>query len=427
MVLEASSMSDAYDATPDTPDPYENTTPTISPESLISEIQNSRLPRPAPVVGALFGFTPSYTSTLVASRLEFLQSLLGRNATFQERQAMLFHESKGVMYMSYGIPAVCGIGLYRAYQTRETYRWPFYGSLKSETGWFDGERIRIMGRTIFEGDAARRIMHLHRASGYLSLAYFFGGLTVMSFATTVTGVGQLQDPRLKDFQQAIKTNAKVRMGETDAMKQPKNQTAKDPTGQGNTSMTDLWTRHRKGIGAKDTGVVDDDASPSAGTEGFFGGDAERLAGSNVGIMSDAQMRTQEVRQQVSPERSPTENRATTFQLDKVAKQPDSFDGSMDDASPTAQASASENQGGSTWDRIRQNAQADTPGIGRRAHRWDALQKEQQQGSTTGDSFTFSSTDEDRQLAKNEAQDEFDARVEKERQGGNFNENGRKRW
>lgn len=47
----------------------------------------------------------------------------------------------------------------------------------------------------------------------------------------------------------------------------------------------------------------------------------------------------------------------------------------------------------------------------------------------GDSFTFSKTEEERNLAQIEAQKEFDARVEKERRGGDFSSgNGdQKRW
>jgi hypothetical protein len=45
-----------------------------------------------------------------------------------------------------------------------------------------------------------------------------------------------------------------------------------------------------------------------------------------------------------------------------------------------------------------------------------------------DSFSFSQGEEDKQLAKTEAQKEFDARLERERSGKDFDEgSGRKRW
>ncbi|KAI4250925.1 MAG: hypothetical protein LQ352_005175 [Teloschistes flavicans] len=423
MVLETSSMTDSFDTIPDTPDPYDSNTPTISTESLKSEIERFQGPRPAPIVGPLFGFTSSHRAKFFAARLELFRQTVGRNASDQERQAMLFHQSKSVRYMSYGLPITCGMGLYRAWRTRDTYRIPVYGSAISTSGWFDGKRLRIMGQTILQGDSARRFVHLSRTSIYFGYAYVLGSLLVESFAVTSMSVGELLDPRLKDYQDALKAKREVDSKRPQAQSKPR-----DPTGQGDTSMTELWTKHRRGIGAKDIGTVDDDASPSAGTEDFYGTDAESSSGgSNMGIMSDAQMRTQERRQQVSSERSPTENRAATFQMDKVARQPDGFGDDADDASPTAQSKTPESRSGSAWDRIRKQAQTGSPGTGPRGQRWDALQKEQQRGSTTGDSFTFSSTDQDRELAKNEAQDEFDARVEKERQGGSFDDRRGKRW
>lgn len=412
MVLEAASMSESYDASPDTPDPYETNAQTTS---LISEIERSRLPRPLPILGSLFGFNQSRIAELAGARLKLFPQLLGRDATQQERQAILYHESKGVAYVSYGMPLFCAWGLYRAYETRESYRWPLYGSSKSSDGWWNGERIRIMGRNILAGDTARMFVHANRAAAYTIWAYAIGGIFIASFAATVYTVGELRDPRLKDFNQARRAKSKLEWGETEPMKR-----SKDPTGQGNTSMTDLWTRHRKDIGAMD------DASPSAGSEDY-GGEAERLGGGNTGLLSDAQMRTQETRQQASPRDSPTENRSSTFQMDKVARQPSSFDDSFGDASASTESNTGRIQGGSAWDRIRrqaQNTSAESPSKGQS---WSAIQKEQQQGATTGDSFTFSSSDEDRHLAKGEAQDEFDARVERERQGGSFNESRGKRW
>jgi hypothetical protein len=44
----------------------------------------------------------------------------------------------------------------------------------------------------------------------------------------------------------------------------------------------------------------------------------------------------------------------------------------------------------------------------------------------GDSYSFSNSDEERQLAKTEAQKEFDARIERERQGRDFDDRGRRR-
>ncbi|KAL8706479.1 MAG: hypothetical protein Q9201_000462 [Fulgogasparrea decipioides] len=413
MVLDASSMSDSYDASPDTPDPYDTSTST---SSVTSDQERAQLPQPFPVIGPLFGYTEAYMSRLVASRLNYHAQALGRNPTQRERQAILYYSYKGLAYASYGMPVFVTLGLFRAYETREVYRWPLNGTSKTPDGWWDGERLRIMGKKVAEGSSARKIMHAGRAFAYGGFGYFLGRLFVTSFAATVVSVGELKDPRLRDFQQAVRTRSKLQRGDTDALKQ-----SKDSTGKGNISDYELLKQEQQ-IVEKSIGSV----SLGAGA-GRYGVDAERSGGSNTGIMSDAQMQTQETRQQVSPGDSPTENRASTFQMDKVARQPNSFEDSFDDASPMAQSHAGGDQGGSAWDRIRRQAQTSSAGIKPEGQSWKAIQREQRQGSTTGDSFNFSSTDEERQLARDEAQSEFDARVERERQGGSFNENGGKRW
>ena len=75
-------------------------------------------------------------------------------------------------------------------------------------------------------------------------------------------------------------------------------------------------------------------------------------------------------------------------------------------------STSSNPGESTWDRIRRiqhQEQSQSSAIGVPA-------AENPPRVPKSDSFTFSSTDRDRQLAQEEAQREFDARLEKERRG-----------
>ena len=111
----------------------------------------------------------------------------------------------------------------------------------------------------------------------------------------------------------------------------------------------------------------------------------------------------------------------------ATKQPPPYD----DASPTGGSfplNEDKNSGGSTWDRIRRNAASGQAQPDQRSHHNTArpIQREQSESSTLGDSFSFSSTDEERQLAKTEAQREFDDRLERERKGGDFEDRG-KRW
>ncbi|KAL8935445.1 MAG: hypothetical protein Q9211_004699 [Gyalolechia sp. 1 TL-2023] len=413
MVLETAAMSNSFDAFPDSQDPYGN-----DPQSstTYTTVDRTQLPKPFPIFGRLFGFTEATMSALTARRLQSQSSLLGRSLTLQESQAITYHSYRNMAIQSYGLPMAFGFGVYRAYKTRENYRFPFYGPLKTANGWWDGERIRIMGTDVLQGPIARRLLHIGRGSTYIIFALLIGGGLVTSYSTTVTLVGEMRDPRLKDIQQTRMDRGKRLMKEAAAEQQPK-----DPMGQGNTNAGDLWKQHRGHIGAQD-----DDASPSAGL-GYYGGHGETDGGTDIGLLSDTQIRTQESRQQASSRETRTENRASTFQIGKVERQPVVFGDGFDDASPTARSGTEDSQSGSAWDRIRRNAQKQGPGAEDGSRGWDSIRKEQQVGSTTGDSFTFSSADQERQLAKDEAQKEFDARVERERQGGSFNENRARKW
>ena len=307
---------------------------------------------------------------------------------------------------------------------------------------------------MFSGDKARLLVHGLRGTAYGGLAYLVGGMTAASFATTVANVGELTDPRLREFQNAVVQRRKT---ERERSAKPMGQVqGRDVTGQGEKSAVELWTKHRKGIGAND---VDDDASPSAGSDGFMSGGNERLGGSaNTDFLDDAQMQTPETGQQVEPRNSPTDNRSSTFQRDKVANQPSGFDDSfsgLDDDSSGAIPGGNQ-RGGSAWDRIRQKAHSSPQGTssqsngqksswntvqkevqssGQQTRSWNEIQKDgrreggrwedRRRGDAAGDGFSFSSRDEERQLAKEEAQEAFDRRVERERQGGSFDEG--RRW
>jgi hypothetical protein len=108
---------------------------------------------------------------------------------------------------------------------------------------------------------------------------------------------------------------------------------------------------------------------------------------------------------------------------------------FDDASPSQQPPPPDDStpSESTWDRVRRlaNEQSQNPPSVSSQDSWGrppVIQRGRNDSSSASDaedSFAFSTADEERQLAKSEAQKEFDARIERERQGGDFDE--KKRW
>ena len=130
-------------------------------------------------------------------------------------------------------------------------------------------------------------------------------------------------------------------------------------------------------------------------------------------------------------------------MDKEAQ---SFDDSFDEASTTVRRGMEDTVavGESAWDRIRRQAsgqpagnrgsnwpagqEQQAPRPGQRAWRRDS-QRHPRERPETGDSISYSKSEEERQLARAEAQKEFDDRVEQERRSGDFSsDNGdQKRW
>ena len=111
----------------------------------------------------------------------------------------------------------------------------------------------------------------------------------------------------------------------------------------------------------------------------------------------------------------------------------------DDASPTgglfqdevnnpqSQPQSQARPGESSWDRLRRgggSAPLQKPPQ-QQSRRAEPDRREQRDGSTLGDSYTFIEGDEERARERERAQQEFDARLERERQGRDFSDETKK--
>jgi hypothetical protein len=245
---------------------------------------------------------------------------------------------------------------------------------------------------------------------------FFG-----SYAVSLSLAGRAMDPRLKDFSERLKQLQKEGVKPQDIRRQQDvNGTTQEETFEQRRQRFGVQAKSREGQAqnrgsqAQQSSTQSwDDASP---TGGAFSSDYAD-ASSDTGVMDDAQMIQQQTRQQADAQSSSAENRASTFDLNKAAPQRPS---AGRQAANQGEGAAEAPQSGSSWERLRQQAatRSGPSAGGSRAAR--GKQSEE-------DSFSFSQGDEDRQLAKAEAQKEFDARLERERSGKDFEGNGGKRW
>ncbi|MCJ1427899.1 hypothetical protein MMC29_005805 [Sticta canariensis] len=422
MVLDEQSTSVHFE-----PDP----TPSSSPDpysSADSGIDFSQLP-----YGFFFSFPPYRNDrwkNFILKVLPQQAATIRRPLTPDESQALAYHYANGFATSTWNLPMGCLIGAYRSYATRENYRFPFYGPLKREGGWFDGERIRIRGTDLLRGGSARLLVNAFRFTSYAVIA---SGVTLVAttfYGMFVASAGLANDPRLKDFNADVKAFLQA--------KQPVRQV--DHTGQGSRSTSEVSKeQRRKTIGevwkeAKEAEQREkasgDEGSSLAGRDGteYAGNTRIVEVGDDGGTRSGAPTRPQETGRQPVLRGSSWSNR-TAAQREPTGFTDDSYDHGHD-PSPSTESDWSQeaSEGGSAWERIRRgagsSATADS-GTGRRGRGAAGWQRQREQregsGSMDGDDFTFSDTEAERSYAREEAQRDFDARVEKERQGGDFSE------
>jgi hypothetical protein len=390
MVLDDATAS-APDSFADDPYPSDNdlysTKPSSNGRNTLT-IDMGSLPHPMPIIGPLIGYSEQSIANGIRENLSALQHTLKRPLTQEEAPVLAYYFAKAKATASYG--AVLGMlgGAARCYQTADIFRFPFWRPKPEK---FDPNVFLA-----FKGQRARLAWHVARFWPYVILGQLIGTLLGSNYGMTVAAVGMQRDKRLTNFNEDMKKAIRGMRGNSPL-----------PGGR-----TPAPTQDHSSSPWPSRNTTDDDMSPTAGNDSWSG---SADGSTDTGAISDSQRR--------ALERSSEFNRNTRG----VTKQPPPYD----DASPTGglfPLNEDKNSVGSAWDRIRRNAASGQAQPDQRSHPNTArpTQKEQSESSTLGDSFSFSSTDEERQLAKAEAQREFDDRLERERKGGDFDDRG-KRW
>lgn len=423
MVLENASdiSSNGYsdDAPVSDSDPYSSSG---TPKKNIL-IDTSNFPQPMPILGGWFGYNTKFLSKLVGARIQYATKILQRPPSEDEVNAMAYWTAKNMSIASYGGPLGVAAGSWRAYSSAGTFRFPFYSPNLEQ---FNSLVYPIQRAAIFTGARAVLAWHATRFVAYAVMGSFFGRMFSTSYALSVSSVGEYTDPRLKEYIQALRKSSPIVQNRLP--NQPKQ------------TRTAEAAQHEDGSPQwRDI----KDPEPDEGRS-----DGSTISGT---APPNAKIRPQETRRM--PSRAPMQEAVESYQMRKRIQ--DSDDG-FDDASPTG-GRGMEDTGagaGSAWDRVRQGSSSQPAGTrgsswptqqGQQPtrpaqsawqrggdvsrHREHASQRKSEDEASSEDSFSFSKTDEERQLAREEAQREFDARVERERSGGDFSSDssGQKRW
>ncbi|KAI8941342.1 hypothetical protein NX059_002567 [Plenodomus lindquistii] len=424
MVLEDVN-NNAPDSFSDNPYPSSNDPYASASAPSGERFDASSLPQPLPVLGPFMGFSKDVVRFKVETTLKFAESKLGRALYPDESQALALHIYQLEQTKSYYAAAGFAAGAYRCWSTAAEFRYPFYKP-KLET--IDRNKFGVV-----KGPMANFARHAWRFSLYAMVAGQMGSIIGQLIAQPLAAARTAQDPRLEQFatelkaasqteqQRTSQTGREIEQRRRQFEEQIKNRSGGGPSPQAS------WGRQPA---AKREAPVDD-MSPTAGSEAW--GSQSPASESWETFSNDTSQPTPQ-RQQRPPSTDNWNPRPQSNRQSQGSSLP--FD---DDASPTgglfqdefsnsqSQAQSQSKPGESSWDRLRRGG-APVPGQSARplSRRPEPERREQREGSTLGDSYTFVEGDEERKRAKEQAQQEFDARLERERQGRDFSDD-EKKW
>jgi hypothetical protein len=382
MVLEeVKSEPDGFSDSP----PSSDNDPYSSPESgpgIDYHINSETLPQPM----ALFRGRASYNAFFNAQltrRIHNAATRLGRPPTQEEVDSLAYWTAKQLSLISYGPPIGYAGGLWRAYATRKTFRFPFY------TPKFEHKGLAWPSSTIkiLSGSMAVKAWHGTRAAAYFMLGRYLGLVLATYYSLNVVGFGERLDPRLKEYVQAVDREVKAVRGQFPSTRSISKEPPRNPT------MP--WPEQSREPQPNQA----EDSPDSPQTEGqLWGFDTDYDGNSpadgkrteNIGTTEGSAW--ERLRQQGTSQAG--KNHGSGW-----------LSGRGQQSSPPRQSELSRNRSPSQQD---PNSQGD---------------------SAAEESFAFPKSEEERQLAKEEAQKDFDSRVEQERKGGHF-DSGKgyaKRW
>ncbi|KAM4063049.1 hypothetical protein HRG_010389 [Hirsutella rhossiliensis] len=303
---------------------------------------------------------------------------LGRHFTDTEMRAFTEHLlssiNTGLAYR-WGITGLAALLTFRG---RKTFRFPFF---KPRTG---GALDPFTG-----GAQVRAMWHLARFGAYYTACL----LTLTPIAEAYNSMSWLasmkKDPRLADVMRESAAKGSHIFGNNAATPQPANPT--------------------------------DEQAPSWPSQRSPGGTTDQSSyGTENNVSAQAQAAWSAPRQAQPPQEAAPPERSDKW---------DTFSDDLDDASPVApsmRASPDDSQGGiSAWDRIRQQSQQpqSKQNPQRPQQSWQAPQgmgagddNASPQSRGLRDSYSFSSADEEKAVAKGQAQKEFDEMLDRERRG-----------
>lgn len=350
-------------------------------------INFSELPQ-EPFWAPLFGRSEVAFKTNITAKIMAGSALLGRQLTQPEKDALAQHYAQLLRTQCFDSPIalVAGYAFYR--RTRASYGFPLY-TPKAAT--FNPNKLLWL-----EGPFAQRAWHGLRMLAWYSGCRIVTGIFCLSYAISVHESAYATDPRLQDYRREATARQQQLLRQRAAQagqRMPPSPQAKLPP------RTAPQGDEQSYQDAQDAQVARDARDAQTAQSAWPGMQSSQGEGSQASFSDEPYV--------------------------------------FDDASPVStseqQISSTRqqvSQGGSAWDRVRRQAgggpQNQTQSSSTQASSWGSRRdNETAAGAQQGSSYSFSSAEEERAYAKEQAQKEFDEMLERERQGAS--DNSRRRW
>ncbi|KAH8598796.1 hypothetical protein B0O99DRAFT_614188 [Bisporella sp. PMI_857] len=374
-------------------DPYSSSD--AAGASIHYTIDTSQLPRP------LFynrsRFDRAFTE-ICQQKLQSYSKIIGRRLTLEEVNAEAFWAARQLQITSYGGPVGIAYALWKVNSSRSTFQYPFFKPDLEE--FKPGASIpKFTPHSIRGNKWTIPLLHSTRLGAYGLFSGLFAYVFFAGYATSIATVGEYHDPRLQDIIKTVMRKAQL-------MRNPhsiQNDTEADSTAGGSTSEYNGESSEQiKSIPKYQGGAFEQSAQKqtSSRQHQIPREDYEDLAQSdnpsfNLGLGERDDIAS------VPPAPLPTPKQMQGSAWDRVRS------GAM--ASPDKQETRPREHSGSAWLRLQNNS-------GRK-----------DDTSSAQDNLSFSKSEE-QSLAKEEAQKDFDAMVDRERRGEEFrSEDGERRW
>ena len=209
MVLDDASPVGSEGFSDDAPDSDTDPYSSSDLRALLSVLDISKFPQPFPILGPMFGYNSQLLSKLVHKRIEAAVKMLDRPTTEDEATAIAYWTAKQIAVTSWGAPLGIAAGAWRAYQTADTFRFPFY---KPEPDTFRALAWPSSRAALLSGPTAVAAWHATRLLAYGFMGSFIGRILLTSYGMSVSTVGEITDPRLKNYVEAVRKVAQSARG-----------------------------------------------------------------------------------------------------------------------------------------------------------------------------------------------------------------------